>query len=230
MSRRPWFPWFESDYLSKTLHLTEVQDVIYRRLLGQYWIHGALPSEPAQIANLARISTRKWNANAQVLLDFFELRNGRLYNRKMEAIIQKAKESQELAAEKGRKGGLARAKAQVEPGLKPTPKPGPKPRASDPDPHKEPTVREGSVVGGSSPAGAREGPAKGAPRRPATSGGTRTDKSNGPRPQPHISSESPEEAKRRLKETMAEYGFNPDGTKVAEPPTDPPADMDEIPF
>ena len=63
MSDYPWYRWFAADYQRKTALLTDLEDVVYRRMLDAAWTcqapglpRGYLPADLDEIAR--KINTR----------------------------------------------------------------------------------------------------------------------------------------------------------------------------
>lgn len=83
MSRQPWYRWFPSDYLGKTVHLSIEEDCLYRRLLDIQWRDGSLPSDPERIAKLARFDFETFQEAWKEVSVFFILRGGKLVNQKL---------------------------------------------------------------------------------------------------------------------------------------------------
>ena len=129
MPSRPWFRWYEGDYIADTLHLTETQDLIYRRLLGVLWIYGPQPEELGHLARICRIHKRKFSNNYAIIKPLLSINNGLVDHQKLSKQRQELVEISEKRAEAGRKGGKANAKANAS-----TPRARAQP---DPDPEKD---------------------------------------------------------------------------------------------
>ena len=56
---RHWYKWQVKDYLTDTQLLSDGADLLYRRLLDQYWLHKKLPNNVATLRKLCRYSARK---------------------------------------------------------------------------------------------------------------------------------------------------------------------------
>lgn len=71
MSDYAWMPFFVADYLADTGHLTTLQHGAYLLLIMHYWQTGRLPKDDGQLALVARMTARQWQANRDVLAAFF---------------------------------------------------------------------------------------------------------------------------------------------------------------
>jgi uncharacterized protein YdaU (DUF1376 family) len=69
--KRPWFPFYPADYLSKTQHLSTEEHGAYLLLLMYYWTHGKLPSREDAVAKVTRLESRAWAKSRGTLKDFF---------------------------------------------------------------------------------------------------------------------------------------------------------------
>lgn len=104
-----WFPWYPTLYEAKTLHLTVVQDCIYRRLIDWYMAkRQPLPDHDIAIANAARVSLTEWLDNADVLRAFFTTVNGLLHLRRCDAELERQDRRTTKLSEVGRKGAEKR--------------------------------------------------------------------------------------------------------------------------
>lgn len=83
------YPFHLRDYLSKTKHLSPIEDLCYRRLLDAYYTReGALPSSVDECARL--ICLREHVSEIQVVLsEFFELTDRGYINRRCEEELER---------------------------------------------------------------------------------------------------------------------------------------------
>ena len=51
--------WYPGDYARDTAHLTDLQDLYYRRLLDHYYMNKSLPSDFEQLSRIVKIHTKK---------------------------------------------------------------------------------------------------------------------------------------------------------------------------
>lgn len=87
------------DFLKKTVHLTVVEEGIYRRLLDRYYItEGPLPADVRECCKLARASSRKEReAVATVLKEFFHLEADGYHQRRADEEIARFHDKHEKA-------------------------------------------------------------------------------------------------------------------------------------
>lgn len=71
MTARPWMPFYFSDYLADTGHLSTTEHGAYLLLIAHYWSHGSLPSDEAVIARITRMTARQWAQSRDVLRSLF---------------------------------------------------------------------------------------------------------------------------------------------------------------
>ncbi len=58
----PYMPWYPGDYLADTIHLSMLEDCLYRRLLDAIWLAGgSLPNIPEQLRRRTRCTEDEWN-------------------------------------------------------------------------------------------------------------------------------------------------------------------------
>jgi uncharacterized protein YdaU (DUF1376 family) len=75
-------PFFIADYLGDTMHLTTLQHGAYLLLLFHYWrTQGPLPSDPYQLAAIAKLPYRDWLSMQGVIGPFF-IADGSLWRHK----------------------------------------------------------------------------------------------------------------------------------------------------
>lgn len=87
------------DFLKKTVHLTAVEEGIYRRLLDRYYTTEApLPADLRECCKLARASTKpERDAVKAVLTDFFQLQDDGYHQRRADEEIARFKDKQAKA-------------------------------------------------------------------------------------------------------------------------------------
>jgi uncharacterized protein YdaU (DUF1376 family) len=101
-----WMPFYVTDYLGDTMHLTTVQHGAYLLLLLACWkAGGALEDDEAQLSAITRLSLQDWKKNAPVLRRFFAEANGQLEHGRVIAELSRAKELSEKRSTIGKKGG-----------------------------------------------------------------------------------------------------------------------------
>jgi len=106
MSQFPFMPWYAADYEHDTKHLTDIEDLAYRRLIDAMWTYrGRLPNDPAQLARFIRFDIRKWRSVSTAVLPFFVVDGAELTHKRVTAELQKAQDLADKRAAAGRKGG-----------------------------------------------------------------------------------------------------------------------------
>lgn len=142
MSKRPWFPFYVTDYEGDTAHLTPEEDLVYMRLLRLCWKQPccSLPNDTEWLMRHLRIAGEVYEQALRIVLDeFFILnRKKRLENNRLKALQGSAKKVSEKNAEKGRKSASlrkARKNKEIEVNHGSTDA---QPNANDPYPYPEP--------------------------------------------------------------------------------------------
>ena len=104
MAALPYMPLYVADYLADAAHLTTVQHGAYLLLLMTYWQRGKpLPNDDVQLARIARLGRKEWNANRAELRAFFCEEENLLVHRRVQAEIAKV----QAKSLKCKKAGLA---------------------------------------------------------------------------------------------------------------------------
>lgn len=104
MAALPYMPLYVADYLADAAHLTTIQHGAYLMMLMTYWQRGKpLPADDVQLARIARMGRKEWNANRAELRSFFYEEENLLKHRRVDAELAK------VAAKslKCKKAGLA---------------------------------------------------------------------------------------------------------------------------
>lgn len=92
-------------YKKRTEHLTDDEDLAYRRLLDLYYdTDGNIPTETQSVSRRLRM-TEKHQAVENVLNEFFPLINGKFTNPSADERILKYKKKQKTNKINGKKGG-----------------------------------------------------------------------------------------------------------------------------
>lgn len=106
-----WFPWAPTKFRQDTMHLSDDQELIYRRIIDFYMeTGGALPDNDQALANIARVTLSKFQENSLVIRKFFNNINegkatAKLRLKRCEAILADQAERSRSYAERGKKGG-----------------------------------------------------------------------------------------------------------------------------
>lgn len=107
MAKIPFFPLYAQDFDMDTNTWTNEEVGVYLRLLLSEWINGSLPDDIPKLAQIARISPKKFKNLFQICSPkFVRDGNGFLINKRME----KEREKINKSLEQKRKAGIASAK------------------------------------------------------------------------------------------------------------------------
>ena len=75
---------YPADYLGDTRHLTTEQHGAYLLLLMCMWrAGGSLPDDPAKLARMASMSSRRWDAICGPIMDLFRAENGAITQKRL---------------------------------------------------------------------------------------------------------------------------------------------------
>lgn len=102
-------PIYIGDYIRDTGHLSTAEHGAYMLLLMHYWSTGvALPGDEKRLARITKSTPQQWAESREVLLDFFELRDGRYFHKRVEHELQRAAKIYEDRSNAGAKGAANR--------------------------------------------------------------------------------------------------------------------------
>jgi uncharacterized protein YdaU (DUF1376 family) len=101
-------PFYVGDYLSATGRLTTEQHGAYLLILLDYWKNGPPPNDDATLAALARVPLPAWRKMRAALFGFFEVRDGVLIQKRVEAERNRALKITEERSEAGKAGASKR--------------------------------------------------------------------------------------------------------------------------
>lgn len=113
-NKSPSYPWYPRDFAEdepvKLMSLEE--EAVYRRLLDHQSLHGSVPSDPTQLARIAKNipvpkMRRCWQAIAPCFVPCPDAKD-RLYNRKLERVLGERDQYRRQQSESGRRGAEAR--------------------------------------------------------------------------------------------------------------------------
>lgn len=109
------------DYASATQHLTEFEDLAYRRLMDVYYVNEkALPLDRRQVYRLVRASSEAMREAVDAVLgEFFTEQEDGWHHRRCDAEIGKVQSKSKKAQENGKRGGIAKASRESEDGVAP---------------------------------------------------------------------------------------------------------------
>lgn len=105
-------PFYVSDYIKDTRHLTTAQHGAYLLLIMEYWTKTKLPEQDRQLARIAGMSVSEWKTMKPTIQAFFQ--DG-WKHRRLDREIAKAKTKHTARQEAGRLGGLAKASGKQKP-------------------------------------------------------------------------------------------------------------------
>lgn len=108
----PYFNLYPTDFEAKTSHLSLEEDGAYNRLLRLCWMMPgtSLPDDDAWIMRRMRVDQETFNRVVKVVLsEFFERRDGRVSNARMNREFDKSSTGHERRVLAGRAGGKAKA-------------------------------------------------------------------------------------------------------------------------
>jgi uncharacterized protein YdaU (DUF1376 family) len=96
-----WMPLYVGDYLADTRRLSTLEHGAYLLLIMEYWQHGGLPSDEAEIADIAGLSAEQWEAARPRLSRLFK--DGWRHKRIDEELLKAAEISERRKASAGRR-------------------------------------------------------------------------------------------------------------------------------
>lgn len=101
-----WMPFYVTDYLGDTMHLSTTQHGAYLLLLLACWKAGGdLPDDDSQLCSITRLPPADWKKCAPVLRRFFDAADGLLSHGRVKKELLKAKDLSERRSAIGKKGG-----------------------------------------------------------------------------------------------------------------------------
>jgi len=87
MTAKPWMPFYVSDYLGDTSHLTQAEHGAYFLLILYYWQHGGLPDDDAQLARVSHSTVEQWTEIRLVMAGLFR---SKWRHKRIDAELRKA--------------------------------------------------------------------------------------------------------------------------------------------
>lgn len=86
-----WMPFYVSDYLSDTTHLTTMEHGAYLLLILAYWKRGsALPEDDEYLRRICKLSRKNYTTVKESVFQLFELRDGFWTHKRLEKEILKS--------------------------------------------------------------------------------------------------------------------------------------------
>ncbi len=109
MDKLPFMPWYPADYKGDTSHLTDTEDLIYRRLLDELWIaRGVLPFDDVRLARRVRLTPVKFRKAWATIGAFFRIEGGEISHKRISAEIEKSQKIVEKRSKAGTKAAQKR--------------------------------------------------------------------------------------------------------------------------
>ena len=105
----PYFPLYVKDYLTKTAHLTALEDGIYLRLLMHLWQQPKCQTanDLPRLMRLMRLRTdEEREALEMVVCEFFNVKDSVLYSKRLSLEFQKANELSKTRSRASRESSL----------------------------------------------------------------------------------------------------------------------------
>lgn len=103
-----WMPVYIGDYLGDTQRLTTEQHGAYFLLLMDYWRCGPPPADDAVLCSITRLKMVRFRKHKTTLLSFFQIEDGKLRHRRVDAEIIRAKQNHDRNSVKASKAAHAR--------------------------------------------------------------------------------------------------------------------------
>lgn len=113
--RKPteWMPLHIDAFKAKTSHCSFMERWAYMALLTCYWrTQKPLPSSDTRLQRMTELTSSEWTDVQEVVLEFFEEKDGLLHQPRMDAEIEKARWLMEKRVAAGQKGGISSGKAR----------------------------------------------------------------------------------------------------------------------
>ncbi|MFP5328873.1 MAG: YdaU family protein [Alphaproteobacteria bacterium] len=103
-----WMPVYPGDYYRDTQRLTTEQHGAYLLLLLDYWTNGPPPLDDAVLCSITRLPTTRFRKHKLTLLSFFQVVNGKLRHKRVDAEKVKAEQITSERSKAGKAGAEAR--------------------------------------------------------------------------------------------------------------------------
>ena len=107
----PYYKWFWQDWRAnrKIQRMSYIQRGLYRELLDECWVEGAIPNDVDELADICGCPQQVMADAWQVLSSCFVLIDGVLVNEKLHSLRTEKDVERLKKAENGKKGGIAKA-------------------------------------------------------------------------------------------------------------------------
>jgi uncharacterized protein YdaU (DUF1376 family) len=104
-----WYPWYYELYAADTRHLSCLEHGAYRQLIDAYMRYRRpLPDDDQALARFVGLSTEEWGRISGTIRPFFRVRQGKLFHKRCDAILDEQDKRAKIRSETARQGGLAR--------------------------------------------------------------------------------------------------------------------------
>jgi uncharacterized protein YdaU (DUF1376 family) len=88
-----YMPFHVGDYMADAGHLNTLEHGAYFLLICTYWQRGEpLPADERLLQRLTKVSAEQWTAMSDLILPFFDEKDGRLHHKRIDAELQKARD------------------------------------------------------------------------------------------------------------------------------------------
>lgn len=115
MTTRLWYPHYVRDFNAKTAHLSLAERGAYRALMDCYWeAQGPLSNDERALCRMIGAFPDEWEQVRENVLAFFTNRDGKLYHKRIDEEIEKAKKQHADKAERLAKARQRKAELQAE--------------------------------------------------------------------------------------------------------------------
>jgi uncharacterized protein YdaU (DUF1376 family) len=109
MAEFPALPLWTDAYFGDTRHLTTIQHGAYLLILFVSWRNGGdLPYDEKLLARYAGLSISQWNRMKAVILPFFKIKNGRIFQPRLRDELDVVRQQRNQRADNGRASALKR--------------------------------------------------------------------------------------------------------------------------
>ncbi len=89
-----WMPFYVSDYLADTMHLSAAEHGAYLMLILHYWKSGPIPFDHSRLSIISKLGDA-WSNASSTLVAFFEQRDGMLYHNRIDKEKLEASENKD---------------------------------------------------------------------------------------------------------------------------------------
>ena len=103
-----WMPLYLGDYTSGTLRLSTEAHGAYTLLIIDYWISGPPPNNNEILANITKMTLKRWKQMRTHLLPLFSVEDGKWRHKRIDAELRKAVDISNKRQDSGRLGAEAR--------------------------------------------------------------------------------------------------------------------------